>query len=192
MGFDFLNTEDFVRYLRNRNGTYEYADFTSFAMDFSGNTTGARNWADLFAALRKPDLRRNGARLQRVRRGPVPRQFPPDPALRTALRILRASAAQAGESRIPGERADTSSATNVAPRFGVAVAFNRSRSVVRAGYGIFYARYHTGLITTFFQENGIGQPSIHLETRFLASPQSGPVFPDALPGSQSGDPPLSI
>ena len=39
-----MHTQDYVRYLRNRNGTYEYADFTSFALDFSGNTPGARRW----------------------------------------------------------------------------------------------------------------------------------------------------
>ena len=43
-GFDMLNTEDYVRYLRNRNGTYTYGTFTAFALDFSGNTASARNW----------------------------------------------------------------------------------------------------------------------------------------------------
>ena len=43
-GFDFLNTEDYIQYLSNRNGTYQYGDFTSFALDFSGNYEGARNW----------------------------------------------------------------------------------------------------------------------------------------------------
>jgi len=46
---------------------------------------------------------------------------------------------------------------------------------------MFYARYHTGLITTFFQENGIDQQSVQLEKRLLSDPQAGPVFPNALP-----------
>ena len=31
-----VRTQDYVQYLRNRHGTYEYADFTSFAQDLSG------------------------------------------------------------------------------------------------------------------------------------------------------------
>jgi hypothetical protein len=43
-GFDVVRTQDYVLYLRNRHGTYEYDDFISFAQDFSGNTIGARRW----------------------------------------------------------------------------------------------------------------------------------------------------
>ena len=180
VGFDFLNTEDFVRYRRNQNGTYEYADFTSFAKDFSGNTTGSRNWATYSQRFGNPvfdetvrdyslfteDQFRVNSRL----------------TLHYGLRYEYSALPQPKQANpeYPESGHIRSSATNLAPRFGAALAFNRSRSVVRGGYGIFYARYHTGLIATFFQENGIGQPSIELETRFLASPQSGPVFPGVL------------
>src|SRR5262249_49155222 len=39
-----IRTQDYVQYLPIRNGSYGDGDFTSFAMDFSGNTTGARRW----------------------------------------------------------------------------------------------------------------------------------------------------
>jgi hypothetical protein len=179
-GFDLLNTEDYVRYLPNQNGTYEYADFTSFARDFSGNSSGARNWQTYSQRFGNPvfdetvrdyslfseDQFRVNSRLT-LHYGlryeysalPEPKQENPD---------------------YPGSGQIHSVKTNLAPRIGLAVAFNRARSVVRAGYGIFYARYHTGLINTFFQENGIGQQSIQLDARFLANPQSGPVFPNVL------------
>jgi hypothetical protein len=36
-------------------------------------------------------------------------------------------------------------------------------------------------MSTFFQENGVYQQSVHLEKRFLVDPTFGPVFPRALP-----------
>jgi hypothetical protein len=180
-GFDLLNTEDYIRYLRNRYGTYEYGDFTSFALDFSGNTTRARRWQTYSQRFGNPifdesirdyslfaeDQFRTGSRV----------------TLHYGLRYDYTALPQPkqGNPEYPESGHIPSRKTNLAPRFGVAVAFNRSRSVVRAGYGIFYARYHTGLITTFFQENGIGQQSIQLERRFLSNSQSGPVFPNSLP-----------
>ncbi len=185
-GFDFLNTEDYVRYLRNQNGTYEYPDFTSFALDFSGNTLGARNWSAYSQRFGSPvfdqtvrdyslfteDQFRVNSRLT-VHYGlryeystlPQPKLANPD-------------FPQSGHIR--------SVATNFAPRLGLALAFDHARSVLRGGYGIFYARYHTGLITTFFEENGLGQPSVDLETRFLADPTTGPIFPNVLKAPIAG------
>ncbi|MCX6626098.1 MAG: TonB-dependent receptor, partial [Candidatus Solibacter sp.] len=180
-GIDFLHTQDFIRYLRNRNGTYEYGDFTSFALDFSGNTSGARRWQaysqrfgnEVFDqsirdySLFTEDQFRVSSRV----------------TLHYGLRYEYASLPQPGQVNpdYPGSGRIPSVKTNLAPRFGMAVAFNRARSVVRAGYGIFYARYQTGLISTFFQENGIDQQSMKLEKRFLSDLQAGPVFPNRLP-----------
>jgi hypothetical protein len=51
---------------------------------------------------------------------------------------------------------------------------------------MFYARYHTGLIATFFDQNGLGQPSIQLDARFLANAATGPIFPNALKTPAAG------
>ncbi|HJZ98895.1 MAG TPA: carboxypeptidase regulatory-like domain-containing protein [Candidatus Solibacter sp.] len=189
-GFDVLRTEDYVRYLRNRNGTYEYGSFTDFALDFSGNTAGDRNWLtysqrfgnpifdesvsdfsffteDQFRLSTKVTLH-YGLRYEYTAL-PEPRQANPDYPESGRIRSVK---------------------TNFAPRFGFAAAFNRSRTVLRAGYGIFYGRYHTGLLTTFFEENGIGQQSVQFEQRFFSTLRNGPVFPNALPapGNPANDP----
>ena len=146
-------------------------------LDFSGNTTGARRWQTYSQRFGNPvfdeTVRDYGLFAED--------QFRVNSrvTLHYGLRYEYSALPQPKQANpdYPESGHIPSVKTNLAPRFGMAVAFNRSRSVVRGGYGIFYARYHTGLITTFFQENGIGQPSIQLETRFLASPQSGPCFP---------------
>jgi hypothetical protein len=43
-GFDVANTQDVTDSLGNRFGTYIYGTVTNFALDYSGNTTGAKNW----------------------------------------------------------------------------------------------------------------------------------------------------
>jgi hypothetical protein len=149
-------------------------------MDYSGNTTGARNWETYSQRFGNPifdetvrdyslfteDQFRVNSRV----------------TLHYGLRYEHSALPQPKQANpdYPDSGHIGSAGTNLAPRFGGAVAFNRARSVVRGGYGIFHARYQTGLISTFFQENGIGQPSIQLDARFLADPLTGPVFPNAL------------
>ena len=43
-GMDFASTQDYASQLANQYGTYSYATLNAFALDFSGNTTGAKNW----------------------------------------------------------------------------------------------------------------------------------------------------
>jgi hypothetical protein len=180
-GVDLVHTRDYVRYLRNRNGTYEYADFTSFAQDFSANVLGARRWQsysqrfgdetyddrirdyNFFAE----DQFRAGSRL----------------TLTYGLRYEYAALPQPGDPNpaYPWSGRVPSSKTNLAPRFGFAWGFDNSRAVLRGGYGVYYARYPSGLMATFFQENGVGQQPVQFEGRFLLDPAFGPVFPTAMP-----------
>jgi hypothetical protein len=181
-GADVISTQDFLKYLRNRHGTYEYADFTSFALDFSGNTSGARRWqsyAQRFGnEVYDETIREYNFFVEDQLR------ITPRVSFNYGLRYEYASLPQPKQAnadypdsgRIPSVR------TNFAPRLGLAVAFNRSKTVVRAGYGVFHGRYHSGVIGTFFQENGAYQQSVQLERRFLTDPSFGPVFPNALSG----------
>ena len=45
---------DNVNYLSNRYGSYTYPTVTSFALDYTGNTTGAKNWSAY-----QPDVRQS-------------------------------------------------------------------------------------------------------------------------------------
>ncbi|MGH9661658.1 MAG: carboxypeptidase regulatory-like domain-containing protein [Bryobacteraceae bacterium] len=182
-GYDFVQTEDFLRNRRNQFGTYDYPDFTAFALDFSGNDGRTKRWQtysqrfgaeSLDITLRDYDFFvqdqfRLTSRLT-LNFG-VRHEY-------THLPQPRASNAEYPETgRIPRVK------TNWAPRGGVAFSFHNARGVLRAGYGIFHARYHGGVINTFFLENGVAQQSVSLERRFLADLESGPVFPASLPAA---------
>jgi len=78
---------------------------------------------------------------------------------------------------------------NIAPRVGLAYSIGQDRkTLIRAGYGIFYARYQTGLINTFFINNNLYQKSITYNANTAAQLAAGPVYPNFLPATNF-DPP---
>jgi len=70
-------------------------------------------------------------------------------------------------------------ARNLAPRLGGAYSLN-SKTVLRAGYGMFYARIQGGLINTLFLDNGLYQTSVTLDGGVPRDLAAGPVFPAKL------------
>ncbi|HXA49054.1 MAG TPA: TonB-dependent receptor [Candidatus Acidoferrum sp.] len=180
-GFDWLNTEDYLRYLPNQNGSYLYGTFTDFALDFTGNTTGARHWQSYSQRFGAPvfdaSVRDYSAFAEdqfRIR---------PHITLQYGVRYEYTDLPQPRQENpeYPGTGHIPPRKTNFAPRLGGVWAIDRARTVLRGGFGIFYARYHSGLLSTFFQENGIGQSTVHLDKGFFGAPASGPVFPLILP-----------
>jgi len=187
-GADFVSTRDFAVALSNRNGSYSYPTFTAFAQDFSGNTTGVKRWQSYsqrfgndtvdftihdYNFYAQDQFRLNasltlnyGVRYEYAQL-PQPKLINPDYP-------------QTG--RIPSAR------TNFAPRLGLAWSFNKSRTVIRAGYGVFYARYQGGMVSTFFLENGLYQKSISLNGSLPVDLALGPVFPNRLAGIDRNPP----
>jgi hypothetical protein len=83
----------------------------------------------------------------------------------------------------------SSGSLNLAPRLGLAYSINE-KTVLRAGFGVFHARFPGSLIDNLFTNNGAFQTSISLQGANPAQLASGPVFGNALsnppPGSTSG------
>jgi hypothetical protein len=188
MGVDFVNTRDYNDILRNRNGTYAYPTFTAFAQDFSGNTTGGKRWQSYSQRFGEPvvdttikdfnwylqDQFRVTKNLTlnygiRYEKAFLPQPTRPNPEYR-----------QTGFINSPSK--------NFAPRFGLAYAFDDNKTVLRAGYGIFFARFQGGLINTLHLENGIVQKQISLNGAIAADVALGPVFPGRLPGIDRNPP----
>src|SRR5437660_5244760 len=58
-GIDISHTEDYQDQLINRYGSYNYASLNNFALDFSGNTAGLKNWNTYSQAFGNPIVDQN-------------------------------------------------------------------------------------------------------------------------------------
>ncbi len=184
-GVDIANTEDYTYYLSPAYGAYTYQTVSQFALDFSGNTTGAKNWQSYSQAFGNPvvdaTIRDYGVYLQD--------QFLVTPKLTVTYgvryeysqlpqpQIVNPDYPQTG--RIPTGR------LNLAPRLGLAYSLNE-KTVVRAGFGMFYARFPGSLIDNLFTNNGVFQTSIALQSSNAAQLASGPVYWNALGSAPAG------
>ena len=187
-GFDFVNTRDVLVVLRNEFGSYSYANFTNFALDLTGNTTGAKRWQSFSQAFGEPRLDFSTKDYNffvqdqwRARKGltinyGVRYEYTDLPKPTT----VNARYPQTG--RIPEPK------KNFAPRVGLAYSFNNDKTVIRAGYGLFYARFQGGLLSNFLQLNGQTQRAISLNFAVPSDLAAGPVFPNRL-GAIVGAPP---
>jgi len=187
-GFDFVTTKDFNVILRNRNGTYSYPTFTAFAQDFSGNTSGAKRWQTYSQRFGNDTAETTIRDYNFYAQDQV--RLSASLTFNYGIRYEYAELPQPTlvnpdypeTGRIPSAK------KNFAPRAGLAYAFNNSKTVLRAGYGIFYGRYQGGLINTFFLENGLYQKLISLNGAVPADLALGPVFPNRLAGIDRNPP----
>ena len=178
-GVDINSTEDYQNQLSNQFGTYTYASFTAFAQDFSGNTTGARNYSTYAQRFGTPvvdtTLNDYGFYAQD--------QFRASPKLTVNYGLRYEYSAIPQPKLVNPDYPQTgiipSASKNFAPRVGAAYNWNQ-KTVIRAGYGIFYARYQTGLINTLFVNNNIYQRALTLDITRPADLAVGPVFPNNL------------
>jgi hypothetical protein len=178
-GFDYAHVEDYVSRLANRYGTYTYATLTAFALDFSGNATGARNYQSYSQAFGNPvvDTNLNEFAVFAQDQWKVSSKITINYGLRWEYTTIPqpplSNPAYPQTARIPGP------APSVAPRVGVAYAIN-PKTTFRAGYGIYYNRYNSSTIENLFLTNNVYQGSVSFATPTQIA-AGGPVFPNALP-----------
>jgi hypothetical protein len=184
-GLDVLHTQDYNDNLQNRSGTFTYANLTAFAQDYSGNTTGAKRWQSYSQGLGNPvvdfNTRDYAFYLQDQYR--ISANLTLNYGVRYDFTTLPQPISLASDFSVnpdyPATGRIPAANMNFAPRVGLAYA--RSKTVVRAGYGLFHARYQGGLINTFITRNGIYQPSVSFNGSVAADLAIGPVFPARLP-----------
>jgi outer membrane receptor protein involved in Fe transport len=180
-GIDVSNTQDVTNQLFNQYGSYTYSSVTNFALDFSGPSTGKhwqtftqafgntrtditlRDWSffaqDQFRATSKLTLN-YGVRYDYTQ---IPQPTVSNPDYPQTGRIP----AYAGQ---------------VGPRLGFAYALD-SKTVFRAGWGLFHSRYGGGIIQGLFTANGMFQKNVTYTGTQSADLAAGPVFPNRLSAS---------
>jgi hypothetical protein len=176
-GMDFQTTQDWTNQLFNGNGSYAYTNVLAFAKDFTGNTTGVRNYSSFtqqfgnpIKSLRTSDINFYVQDTWKVSRKVTfsygvryEKAWLPQPT------ITNPDWPQTGS--IPQRN------KNFAPRVSLSYSLD-DRTVIRAGYGMFYARIHGNLLDTLFLGNGKYQTQISVSPTLVGAP----LFPNILGG----------
>ena len=179
-GMDIATTEDYVYYISGAFGTYTYQTVNAFALDYSGSTTGAKNWQKYAQTFGNPvvDYRQQdyGFYLQD--------QWRATDRLSVLLGARYEYSALPQPTvcnhDYPGTCHVPSPPTNLAPRLGLTYRLN-DKTILQAGYGMFFARFQGGTIDNLFTTgNGLYQTSVSLANTVAAQVAAGPVFPNAL------------
>ncbi|PWU01362.1 MAG: hypothetical protein C5B51_22885 [Terriglobia bacterium] len=175
-GVDIASTEDYVYSISNAFGSYSYGSAAAFALDFSGNPTGAKHWQSYSQTFGNPvvdftihdnafyvqDQYRPWAKLT------INYGLRYEYAVLPQPKIVNPDYPQTG--RIPtGTR-------NLEPRIGIAYSLD-DKTVIRVGYGIYHQRYTGVLVSGLFTNNAVYQKSLNLTSSQYSL---GPGFPNVL------------
>jgi hypothetical protein len=183
-GFNYTSTEDYNYYISNAFGSYSYTTPTLFALDYSGNTTGAKNWTSYSQTFGNPVADYTIKELAFY----VQDQWKVNPKLSVTygLRYDKSMSLNfpVTNSDWPNTGFIHTPSHNFAPRIGFNYRLD-DKTVVRGGYGMFYARLLGGLIDDLWTTNGIYQIADSFASNNAAQLAAAPVFPNTLASAPS-------
>ncbi|MGC2331765.1 MAG: TonB-dependent receptor, partial [Candidatus Acidiferrales bacterium] len=175
-GADFATTNDYSYFIQNINGSYTYSDLSTFAADYSGNTADAKNWHSYTQAFGNPTV---NTRINYY-------GFYAEDQWKATDKFTVNFGGRYEYSQIPQPPKCNPLApltchinspnTNLMPRIGVAYQLD-NKTVIRAGYGLFYARMMGATLQDLFTGNGVTTETISLSGSSPSQLACGPVFP---------------
>jgi hypothetical protein len=182
-GIDYQTTADWTNQLYNGYGGYSYTNVLNFAKDFSGNgTLGLKSYSTFTQAFGNP--------IKQLRTSDM--NFYVQDTWKVSKKVTFSYGVRYEKTWLPQptmtnpDWPQTGSIPqrnkNFAPRVNLSYSLD-DRTVIRVGYGLFYARMHGNLMDTLFLGNGKYQTAISINT----SQAGSPVFPNIL-SSGSGLP----
>ena len=189
-GFSFFTTEDYNYYISNQFGSYSYTTPTQFALDYSNASgvvgpTGLKSWSTYSQTFGNPvaDYRINELAWYVNDQWKVSSRFSVglgvrwDKSMSMTFPVSNPAWPQTGYIHTPNG--------NFSPRIGAALRIN-DKTVLRGGFGLFYARLLGGLIDNLWTTNGIYQIADSLSSSVPAQLAAGPTFPSILPAAPAG------
>ena len=179
-GMDFATTNDYSYFIQFAHGSYSYSNLTAFAADFSGNTTNAKDWNSYTQTFGNPAL---NTRINYY-------GFYLEDQWRATNKLTVNYGARYEYSQLPQAKQCNplfapltchvdSQSNNLMPRIGLAYRIN-DKTVVRAGYGLFFARIMGATLQDLFTGNGVTTEMFNLSATKAAQLACGPVFPAIL------------
>ncbi|MBZ5496603.1 MAG: TonB-dependent receptor [Acidobacteriia bacterium] len=184
-GFDTSTNQDYINQLYRGLGGYSYSSLTNFAKDFSGNTANAKSYSNFQQTFGNPiqNFRTSdiGIYAQDVWR--ISRRL----TMNFGLRYEHTYIPQPWmvNPNYPQTGIIPSPTNNFGPRFGLTYMIN-DKTLIRAGYGLFWARFHGNGLESLLLGNGTFQPNIYVSTTTPGSPVFPNVFPPGTTGLPSG------
>jgi len=170
-GADGARGEDWVHQIYNQNGTYTYPSLTAFAQDFSSNKTNAKDYTVFEQQFGNPtrNLRSKAIGVYGQDDWKATRRLQVEFGLRWDKVYLPQPTEANTNFYLTGYISSPMLALQ--PRGGFSYLLN-DRTVIRAGFGMFYTPFPMQLIDGLFLGNGLYQTSISVNPY-----QSGaPVF----------------
>ena len=184
-GVDIADAEDYSYYISNLNGTYSYSTVNAFALDYTGNTTGTKNYSTFTQTFGNPTVDRSIRDYSFYAQD----QWRISPKL-TANYGIRYEFSSLPQPTLfnttwPQTGYLNSPKNDFMPRLGLAYRLD-DKTVLRAGYGMFYARVAGATLQDLFTGNDATTESISLSTTQTAQKAVAPVFPGTLTGVPTG------
>ena len=185
VGADIANTNDNTYFISNAFGSYTYQTVTQFAEDYSGNTSGAKNWQTYSQTFGNPvvnaTIREYG--------------FYAQDQWRASEKLTLTLGARYEYSEVPqppvtnpdwpGTGKIHTGSLILAPRIGLAWKLD-DKTVLRGGFGTFYARFLGSVVDNLWTTNGIYQIADSLSSTNPTQLAAGPVFGNALAAPPTG------
>jgi hypothetical protein len=174
-GMDFSTTSDYISQVDNGSGTYSYSNLTNFARDFSGNTAGNRSYSTFSQRFGIPTRQYSTTDLNFY----VQDTWKISRKLTAGLGVRYEKAWLPQPEIVNTDYPDTGSIPsankNFAPRVNLSYSFD-DRTVLRAGYGMFYARMHGNMLDTLY----LGNSKVQTQVSVNNTQPGAPLFPFTL------------
>ncbi|HEY1760273.1 MAG TPA: TonB-dependent receptor [Bryobacteraceae bacterium] len=184
-GGDISTVKDYTYFIQNLNGAYTYQTVTKFAQDYTGNTTGAKDWQSYSQAFGNPAV---NTRINQY-------GFYGEDQWKVTSKLTATIGLRYEYSQLPQPKVCNTIYTQTChihspdnewmPRIGLAYRLN-NKTVLRAGYGIFYARVMGATLDDLFTGNGVTTVSDSLAATQAAQLAAGPTFPNILSAPPTG------